>query len=101
MTPINRAQGLFVLREILSEGTDKQQIDTQTIGSLALDHVKASRRSIEVDPVELADGAGISWNKTLYAIERLTKIGAFLCVGGRYAINPYVGQQGPQPIDTK
>jgi hypothetical protein len=99
MKPINRYQALFVLREILSEGTDQQQIATMTLWSMALNQVHSSRRSIEFDPVKLADDEGIAWNKTLNAIERLIKIGAFLCVGGRYAINPHVGQQGPWPSD--
>lgn len=97
MKPINRYQGLFVLREILSKDTDRQQLATLTIWSLALNQVDSSQRGIEVDPVQLADDEGIAWNETLRAIERLTEIGAFLCVGGRYVINPYVGQQGPQP----
>jgi hypothetical protein len=75
MKPINRYQALFVLREILSEGTDQQQIATMTLWSMALNQVHSSRRSIEFDPVKLADDEGIAWNKTLNAIERLIKIG--------------------------
>lgn len=98
MTPINRAQGLFVLREILSAGTDHQQVTALTIWCLALKHVKGRRRSIEVDPLRLAEDAGISWNAALGAVKRLTDIGAFLCTHDyRYAINPYVGRDSDRP----
>lgn len=92
MTPINRSQALFVIREILSSGTDSQQITTLTVWNLSMEHVKASRRSFMVDPIRLAENAGISWSKALNSVERLEKIGALIRDGfNRFAVNPNVG----------